>query len=246
MPLSLDQTEVKNSPQSDCRFVLSGLLQRREGWSLSTRGWCVALALVVCSMLLAVWGIHPFLSVTNRTDSDVLVIEGWMPNYALEEGIAEFKSRPYREVVTVGCEILTGANIEPGDNQASYAARRLEWLGLERKFVRVAASSVRYRDRTFASAWALRRWFETNKQPVRGFNLVTLGPHARRSRLLFEKAFGGKVPVGVISVENREYDPARWWRYSEGVKEVVSETVAYVYVRIFFREPNRPQAMRAP
>jgi hypothetical protein len=38
----------------------------------------------------------------------------------------------------------------------------------------------------------------------------------------------------VIAVEDREYDPARWWRYSEGVKEVISEGAGYLYARFFF------------
>jgi hypothetical protein len=180
---------------------------------------------------------NAFLAVTDPVDAPILVVEGWLPNYALEESIAEFRSKPHRLVVTVGCQSLTGVNVEEGDNQASYAAKRLQWLGLQPEFIRAAPSSVKYRDRTYASALALKQWFQTNDRSVEAFDLVTLGPHARRSRLLFEDAFQGQVRVGIISIENREYDPVHWWRYSEGVKEVISEGVAYIYARIFFR-PN--------
>jgi hypothetical protein len=70
--------------------------------------------------------------------------------------------------------------------------------------------------------------------PVTSFNLVTIGLHARRSRLLFEEAFDGKARVGIISVTNREYEPERWWKYSEGVKNVIGEGVGYAYVRLLF------------
>ena len=40
--------------------------------------------------------------------------------------------------------------------------------------------------------------------------------------------------MGIISVENREYDPKRWWKYSEGVREVIGEGVGYVYARFLF------------
>ena len=80
---------------------------------------------------------------------------------------------------------------------------------------------------------------------MKAFDLVTLGPHARRSRLLFEEAFEGKVRVGIISIENREYDPVQWWRYSEGVKEVISEGVAYIYASIFFRPNSKSIERRA-
>ena len=69
---------------------------------------------------------------------------------------------------------------------------------------------------------------------LRSFNVLTLGVHARRSRLLFRKAFGSDLPIGVIAVQNREYDPVRWWSSSEGAKEVISEGVAYLYARFFF------------
>jgi hypothetical protein len=58
--------------------------------------------------------------------------------------------------------------------------------------------------------------------------------HARRSRLLFQKAFGPGIEVGVIAIRDREYNPRVWWRYSEGVKEVLSEGAAYLYARFLF------------
>jgi len=197
--------------------------------------------LVLGVFLAGILCTHPFLAVTHRTGADILVVEGWLPNYALEESIAEFRARPYRPVVTVGCQILTGVNVEEGDNQAAYAAKRLEWLGLPRDVIRFALSPVKYRDRTYASALALNEWAQANNVSMKGFNLVTLGPHARRSRLLFEKAFDGHVPVGVIAIENREYSPGHWWTYSEGVKEVVSEGVGYLYARFFFRPKAKEQ-----
>jgi hypothetical protein len=52
--------------------------------------------------------------------------------------------------------------------------------------------------------------------------------------LLYEKAFGKNVVVGIISVPNPDYDVRHWWRYSDGVREVLSESVGYVYARLFF------------
>jgi hypothetical protein len=50
---------------------------------------------------------------------------------------------------------------------------------------------------------------------------------------------GDKFEVGIISVPNTEYDAAHWWRYSEGVKEIISEGAAYLYVRLFFWPGDR-------
>jgi len=65
-------------------------------------------------------------------------------------------------------------------------------------------------------------------------NLVTLGPHARRSWLLYQEAFGDDVKIGVIPLENRSYDPSRWWCSSEGFRDVISEAIAWFYARFLF------------
>lgn len=193
---------------------------------------CLVVGLAVGLVLFEA---HAFLAVTERVESEVLVIEGWAPNYALEEGIAEFKNGRYRLLLTTGCTILNGVNLEPGDNHAGYAVARLKWLGMDPALMKAVPAEGTYRNRTYLSAVALARWFEQQEMPVKAINLLTVGTHARRSRLLFEQAFQGRVRVGIIAVEDREYEAKRWWRYSEGVKEVISEGVAYLYARFVFR-----------
>ena len=87
---------------------------------------------------------------------------------------------------------------------------------------------VERKDRTYNAALAVEQWFQENGVSVRSIDVMTLGPHARRSRLLFQKAFGKEVRVGVISVEDRDYDPDHWWASSQGVREVVGEAIAYI------------------
>jgi hypothetical protein len=202
---------------------------------LSLRGRFVVWGTLAVIGVVFILTVHPFLAVTDRVpDAQYLVVEGWIPNYGLEESIAEFKSKPYVKMFTVGADPLTGTNIEPGDSIAIESAARLKWFGMNPDLIQAVPAHIKYRNRTFQSAMALRKWMEENHLPVTSFNLVTLGPHARRSRLLFQEAFDGKATVGIISVTHREYDPNRWWKYSEGVKEVISEGVAYVYARFFF------------
>jgi hypothetical protein len=216
------------------RPPLFGLVTRKEKWVLSTRGRLLTLAaLLIFAWAFVAW-VHPFLAVTDRVDAEYLVVEGWVPNYALEESIAEFKTGPYKMIFTVGADPLTGTNIEPHDSIAIESYKRLKWLGMNPDLIKPVPAHIKYRNRTFESAVALRKWIEENHVPVTSFNLVTLGPHARRSRLLFEEAFRGQARVGIISVEDREYDPKRWWKYSEGVKEVISEGVGYLYARFLF------------
>ena len=68
-----------------------------------------------------------------------------------------------------------------------------------------------------------RDWFHSHHLGIRKINVITENVHARRTRLLFQEALGPDVAVGVIAVMNPDYDSHRWWRYSQGVKDVVSE-----------------------
>ena len=63
-------------------------------------------------------------------------------------------------------------------------------------------SRINDRDRTCSAALALRNWFREHHAGVQSINVVTEDVHARRSRLLFQKAFGPGVNVGIISIPN--------------------------------------------
>ena len=71
-------------------------------------------------------------------------------------------------------------------------------------------------------------------------DVVTKGAHARRSRLLFEKVFGSDVKVGVIALRDRSYESSRWWRSSEGIREIPFQAIAYLYARFIFSERASP------
>ena len=63
---------------------------------------------------------------------------------------------------------------------------------------------------------------------------MTEDSHARRTRLLFQKALGNDVTGGIISIPNPDYDAKHRWRYSEGVREVIGEGIAYIYAKLLF------------
>ena len=103
--------------------------------------------------------------------------------------------------------------------------------------MQAVSSGVVARDRTYASAVALREWLKAHDMKVTKINLMAAGLHSRRSRLLFQKAFGEQVQVGVIAYE-REQDQAearRWWASSGGMRGMFEEGTAFLYARFFFR-----------
>jgi len=214
--------------------ALRGLVRRKETWTLTAKGRLVLL-LTAAGLLATVFlGVHPFLAVTSRCQPDVLVIDGWLPDYALMEGWREFQRGHYATLLTTGGPFISGVGLDPDDDYADLAALKLKKYVGQDIPVQPVPSPGGKRDRTYAAARAVRAWLETRHQTARSVTVVTLGPHARRSRLLYQKVFGSQADIGVVAIQSEEYEQAHWWRYSEGVKEVLSESAAYVYVRLFF------------
>src|SRR5437870_10145196 len=79
-----------------------GLVYRKERWSLSWRGRLIlAFALLLVGAFL-LKGVYPFLAATHRVDADVLVVEGWVHEYAIRVAVEEFRSNSYQRVLTTG------------------------------------------------------------------------------------------------------------------------------------------------
>jgi hypothetical protein len=183
-------------------------------------------------------GIHPFLAPNRPVKSDILVVEGWVPDYALKRGLDLSVEGNCRWLLLAGGTVRGEVNPEPGDTYAHMAMKRLKRIGGDLPHVHPVPGPELLpqpeRDRTYGSAVAVREWLKEQGVSARSINVLTKGPHARRSRLLFEKAFGPEVEVGVIAIPDREYDPRVWWQFSEGVKEVLSEGAGYLYARLLF------------
>ncbi|MDR3458992.1 MAG: YdcF family protein [Verrucomicrobiae bacterium] len=219
---------------------LFGLFTRKERWGLSARGWFCLLAVLVLGGLGWVLNVQPFLAQTRRTDTRILVVEGWVREFALKSALTEIQSGRYQKVYTTGGPIAGSDGATNDFNTA--ASVGAEWLvkaGVPADLVQMVPSHVAGRDRTYSSAVALREWFRTNHVTVASVNVLTEDVHARRTRLLFQEAFGKTMEIGIISVPNPDYVPKRWWRYSEGVREVLGESIAYVYANFLFR-PEKP------
>ena len=212
------------------------LVARRERWGLTWRGWLLVLVLGGAVAVVGLLGIHPFLALTAPVQSRVVVVEGWVPPVMLREVAQRYRAEEGSVLYcTGGPSDQAYDSLLVEDTCAAEAARTLLDYGIPAERLVVVPCWTARRDRTFASAVALRQWFEERGQAVSSLNVVTEGAHGRRSRLMFERAFGRGVEVGVVSIPDHEYEAARWWRYSEGIKAVISETAGYVYARVLFR-----------
>lgn len=215
---------------------LWGTITRKERWGLSWRGWLLIMVGVVFAAYVVLNNIYPFLAITRRAHTDTLVVEGWIHKYAIQAAVAEFTRGSYRSLLTTGGPLVgTGAYTNDYNTSASVGAELLKKAGIPSESVTMVPSHVNDRDRTYSSAVALRNWLREHGMLGHSINVVTEGVHARRTRLLFEKALGPTSKVGIIAVPNPDYDSNHWWRYSEGVEGVVGEGMAYIYARCFFK-----------
>lgn len=209
------------------------LIKRKEAWVLAWRGWLLLLGSLIVALVLLAVSIHPFLAMTRPVHGDILVVEGWMPDSALEKAIALLHEQDYDLIVTTGGPLDKGSRFVEFSTSAELTAATLRELGIDRHLIVAVAAPPSTRDRTYASALALKEWLRRSHPLVKSLDVYSLDAHARRTRLLFQKALGDDVGVGVIAADP-DYDVDHWWSSSSGVRTVVGETVAYLYARFLF------------
>jgi len=204
------------------------LARRRTALLPTPLGW-------LCLLLLALappatwwfWG-EAFLARTQRAPPDVLVVESWIGLEGIRAAGAEFSSGGYRCIATTGG--FTGRYWSQQRTRYSEIARReLTRLGIPDDRIISAPDLDAEHDRTFTSAAAV--WQQLRAAGLRpaALNVFTIGTHARRSRLVFARVFGGETIVGVIAWIPPGNDAGPWWRSSYRAGELIKETVGYAF-----------------
>lgn len=210
---------------------------RRECWTISWWGKVGVLFVLAVLGYGGLRSIHPFLTVSDGGRGEVMVVEGWIGPRRLQEATDAFGSGKYWYVVVVRDVHEDGDKWASGRYKADYVAKYLVDHGVPEDRVHLIFCPVVKRDRTFQCAVAVKDWLQKRgNSPVR-VDVATIAAHTRRSRLLYEKAFGPGVAIGAIPLGEPSYDPSCWWRSSDGVREVPFELLAYLYVRLFFTPP---------
>jgi hypothetical protein len=209
---SAEMTEVQPTDRHPRRRLVAGLA-----------------GMLLLAIAAFVLGAHPFLAVTAPIPSKTLVVEGWLPDHAMEEAIAEFRRGSYEHLFTTGGPHERGSLLIEYRTSAESAAATLIRMGLSSNVVTAVPSQVKHRNRTFGAAVALRDYCQEHRLRLDSFNLLTEGAHARRSWLCFRRALGGSCQVGIIALVDRDYDPHQWWRFSEGVKTMIGEPLGFLY-----------------
>ncbi|MEM1369785.1 MAG: YdcF family protein [Cyanobacteria bacterium P01_H01_bin.15] len=226
--------------------AFGGLFVHKPLWTLSWQGWLLLLGILSLTFAIAVLNVHRFLSVQAPVDSRVLVVEGWLPDYALREAAAIFQRDNYDYLLTVGLPLAKGSLLVAYESHAQVSAETFVKLGIEpSKIFPIALTQRVQRQRTFAMANRVKEWLADNPLPltITRFNLISLDVHSRRSRLLYRQVLGPEIQIGAIAIPCQDFDPTRWWRESAGFKLVIFECLAYFLVRFFLGRPQSPDAV---
>ncbi len=215
------------------RRIVRPLLKRKELWVPTLSGWALLLAVLLGLAASFLAYAHTFLSVNRPVKANVLVVEGWLPDYALEEAVKEFQQKGYDYLVAAGGPMPEGHLVSGYDTFAGIASATLLKLQVPKEKLIEAPAAKTYKNRTWESARAVQKELRQSHISVVGINVVSEGPHARRTRLVYRKVFGKEAVVGVIAVKSRDYDSDRWWASSEGMKTTMSEAAGWLFERVF-------------
>lgn len=171
-----------------------------------------------------------FLSPVRPVASTVMVMEGWLPDRSIEQGCLEYLKGRYDRLFVTGGPIVKGYFLSAYKSYAELTAATAIALGVSADQVVCVPCPRTEIHRTYTSAKYLHQHLA--QYPISAFNLYTDSCHARRSHYIYRQVFGSTVTIGVIAAPIVGFDPNRWWTTSSGVRTILSEAIAYGYVRL--------------
>lgn len=115
-------------------------------------------------------------------------------------------------------------NISFGSNAEELRSRLLN-SGLDSGKVVAVAINKHIINRTLNSALSFRGWIDSVNMPVNGINIISLGTHARRTWLTYNKVLNEKFRIGIIALPDTEASHNTKLR----ILKTVRETIALLY-----------------
>lgn len=165
----------------------------------------VALLAVAAGSIAFVLFVHPFLAVTQKVDADILIVEGWVPDYMIPSAVQEFRTGHYLLLAISGLENDPGLPRTAELSDAQKHKARLERLGIAPNAIALCPAPFARWLRTSKTAQAVQHKIAELGLKPKGINVLTAGPHARETWVAYQHIFGPEVPVGIISVPKNNY-----------------------------------------
>lgn len=210
------------------------LTKEHKGRRLTWLGWLLLISLLTGVFLAFLANLYPFLAPDKAPKSGVMVVEGWIHDFALRDAVDMYTAGSYSNIVCTGVPIETGSYIQQFKSYPEMTAARLRKMGIPEDQIVITVADGNKNDRTYLAAVAMREGIMAYNIGETNLHLVTVGPHGRRSRMLFKKALGKDYNIGVTCLDESNYDSDDWYTCSEGVRSVIGELIAYTYAKFFF------------
>ena len=143
------------------------LIERKECWRVTWIGWMGVLAFWGLVLLLFLFTIRPFLMPTKTVAADILIADNNLTDYYdLKKLSDEFRSKNYSLILCTGGLLAFGSNLAEYKTSAELSAAILKKLGINEKAIVPIIPKPVKRDKTFASALAVKNWLaQNNIQP---------------------------------------------------------------------------------
>jgi len=218
----------------DEKFNQQTLHLKKDAKSTSARIWLIVIFLIFTLIDLGIKSLYPFLAVTEPSGGKTLVVEGWLPDNVIQEATKIFPDGKYEKIYTTGGPLQQGYFLSKYKTNAELTMATLKEIGFDEKYIVAVPCQKTDKDQTFASAIALKEYLAASDTTLKSLDVLSLGAHARRSQLLYQKALGKDFKVGIIASHQVGFTPEKWWKSSDGVRMVLDEAIAYVYARIVF------------
>ncbi len=177
--------------------------------------------------------LYTFLALSKPVSADVLIVEGWLFEYMLDSAAKEIKKSNYKYIITTGIKekYPKDSRYYGFESQADYCKTRLSIHGIDPSTIYALSSVGVSKNRTFHTASAIKTWL--TERNISAVNVYTGGPHARKSLLLFQKALGEAIKVGVISCKIKHFDPVYWWTSWRGIQITLRYFAGYIYALLW-------------
>ncbi|MBV9392690.1 MAG: YdcF family protein [Verrucomicrobia bacterium] len=204
-------------------------------------GWFLILLIVFAPISAWLFYGEAYLSPSNGSSAEILVVESWIGLDGIRAAVREFEENHYQLIVAVGGERL-GKWDHYDVTFAEMGEKALLSFGVPHDQVIVAESRNSPTQRTYEEAVAARDALEAKGLTPLAVNIFTMGPHARRSQIVFGKIFDKQTKVGVIAWQDPACKNLPWWSSSERAREMLTETAAFIY-ELFFNSGRSPDLM---
>jgi hypothetical protein len=194
----------------------------------------IIILFVFLGLYIVIYSLYPFLAISRPVYGDLLIVEGWIPDYALKEACWFFQQHKNYEYLVVAVHTKECVEKSTFDSCRDAAIMKMADYGINKNLLIPITDPKAVRgSRTYKSALATQKTLKEIFGYEKSVDVFTHASHARETFVMFKKAFGKNVRVGIIAAEPRTYNAKFWWMSKTGVHNVLKGSVGYVYAELY-------------